>query len=1312
MSRAFISDLVGGSWLPSAKSQALFLPFPALGQSMPPKRPYQTPPSALPRSQHQAQSQLPPRPHRQLNNSVQQAAQAARRRRGPSGPGADGNRSSGSGEFQSDGGVCGRPGSGDAAAVRPGYERLVTPRRQDRTDSRRRSNSRGRGDGGANAVRSRSDDGADGDLVDNMYNTYDTHVDGNGDSSVDGSGGGGGDGGDGPLQGSLAEELQELERMYGAADRTRSSYRSRQRWLDRRAAEREVVYGPRHRDADVRLLALRRHLAAAGKLRRRGRFAPNDSLPRASTWHKLPPATQRSILDERASELQREVGLQPQVARRMYVAAPGLLCDISYGVAARLRALAARLGCSVEGAAAAIASRPLLAQLRVDQLEATAAEISTWVGWSPGGGGGGDGGGGGVLPLSLAMQRLAQEPSLAAEGSMALISSGAQLASSVTLLQRLLGLSPPAAAAMVIVQPALALLPPAELAAAVDFLAANVPPPTGAHSPGLVPPPMTFSAAVSSPATAVTARRVGATAAAAADQHRPPDGLSQGQGRPGGKQRRLLSIPPPQPPPSQQQQQQLPPLHVQLLVQRYPDILLLEPSRAASALGVLARILRDAAAETAAAAVAATVPGSDRAAELVRVEPRLLLCQLIPPIRQSDDGGREDGSGVMVRDRRITILSLVKAIEEAHRKRRVDAASLALDSADWPRPLVRLPYEYDAGTVAPADGGLASVSVLDDELGAPRPEVVGGNAAATAGGEAALLAAAAVAGVGTIPVDLGLREAELLRIILPGLLMPLGQEPPALQASGAAPYDRPYGTSLAVEGSGWNLDVARSWLWREVIAAEPGLLLLPPAQLAATTTTLCAWLAVPLDALSYYLFPCGPSILGPTASVRQLEPRGRGASPASTSEAVAVIATGTEAAKFASPHGPLRSRRSHAALLTRRQDTLQRAGYLVWDWLGGAAAATAADVAEVLRALPSLMYDSVAMHTCARVLHALVDECDGITDAGGSGDGDADTSMPGDMVVQAPAAAAFEITGFGLPAWVLVSPPSDEADPWVGADLGSGAAEGRQAQDPTIPPPPMPAAAAALLLQFPSELLSGGVLQLLLDATPTADTADTAPAADVAVEALAAPELNDGPCCGAAQEVGGGDSAHFAVGRESSGGTLVHGKGRRGSRLYQAVRGISELLGVGRLAAAALVLATQGSAALLVEGLSSTAIASVKRVISAVRRGDAWRRELRRYLYGNTSSYGSGALGISEQAQQGGNESLKAVSASAWELLCLLREWRRASRLEALVAAGWGVAAVGLEGAVSFATVLQLPDDEWGSLAQHLQLAAKAHPDE
>ncbi|KXZ53612.1 hypothetical protein GPECTOR_6g529 [Gonium pectorale] len=193
------------------------------------------------------------------------------------------------------------------------------------------------------------------------------------------------------------------------ADRRRSSYRSRQQLLDRQAAAREALYGARHRDADVRLLALRRELAAAGKLRRRGRFADNDAMPRRSTWHKLAPELQRTILEERASALQEEVALPLPAGRRLYASVPGLLCDITYGVATKLKSLAARLGCGVAAAAAAVVARPLLAELRPDVLEACAAEVSLWLGAGS--------------PLSLTAGRLAREPSLLLDGPRPLLAS-------------------------------------------------------------------------------------------------------------------------------------------------------------------------------------------------------------------------------------------------------------------------------------------------------------------------------------------------------------------------------------------------------------------------------------------------------------------------------------------------------------------------------------------------------------------------------------------------------------------------------------------------------------------------------------------------------------------------------------------------------------------------------------------------------------------------------------------------------------------------------------------------------------------------
>ncbi|GLC34419.1 hypothetical protein PLESTM_000193300 [Pleodorina starrii] len=1302
--------------------------------------PLPSPPAALPPSQPQPQPQPQSQSYKN-NNASRRVSAPLWRKHAALAPSDDGDGD--------DGASTGGRGGLGSADERTGREKLFKTANGGGGGSEpRRGFSRGDGDGGSVggggvAWRRLRDagGGADGFYNDDEDDDFNgsSHVRGDG-GGYDRGGGGGGDGSEAPLGPSLAEELRELERLYGSADRTRSSYRSRQKWLDRRAAEREAVYGARHRDADVRLLALRRYLAAAGKLRRRGRFAPNDAMPRPSTWHKLPPATQRRILDERAAELLADVGLPLAAGRRLYVAAPGLLCDISYGVAARLRALAARLGCSVE-AAAAIAARPLLGELRLDLLEATAAEVSVWLG--------------GSSPPGLVLQKLTEEPSLAAEGSMALISrcealcgalplsrpaalkymvrqprlmaldpraipgrvaaarrliqlaagraaapaaaspappppppslpppslllcTGPQLAECLTLLQRLLALPPPAAAALLASQPALALQPPAALAAAVDFLCANLPP----------PPPTAAAGFQTGLPPAGRGRRSSATPLEGADPQ--PDQWRRLRGVSGAAEPSPLGR---QPPPvsqqrgplvrvrqkegQQQHQQQLPPPHVQLLVRRCPDVLFLEPRRAAAAMEVLAGAMAEA------TAAEATEAGSLRggggggeeeeeeegcqvesawqrarraAAAMAAGAPRLLLCRLIPPaggVSGGGGGGGAGGSRQLARSRQTTILALVKAIDEAQRKRRVDAASLALDAPRWPRPLVPLPYEYGAGAVAPAAGGAAAVSVLDGGGGDDGPRGGGGGGgggggSAAAAGESALRAAAAAAGVGPIPIDLGLREAELLRVLAPSGLSSHARQ-------GAEGPAASYGRDHAGDGAGGDVYDAfavravRSWLWREVLTAEPGLLLLPPSQLGSTVDALCTWLAVPADALSYYLFPCGVAATGPTT------PGSQGPVAAATSPGVTP------------PPPPRRRRRHHASLLMLRSDSLQRRGYHLWAWLGGAAAAAGADVAAVLRVEPSLLYDRTVMRACALVLFQVLGE------AAGGADG-ADNGGGGGAAAAAAARASTDVgldvgqglEGQALPAWVLVRPPTD-ADSSGGGGGGSGrgsaaAARGLAPGDVAAMPP----AAAALLLRFPGDILSDGVLQLLA-------AAPAAPAAGIAADKATSP---------ARPAVAAAEAAEAAPGA------------RIRSCLSRAVGLLGELLGVGRLAAAALVLTTHGSAARLVEELPPAAVASVERAMAAIRRGDAWRRELRRYLYGSTSSGGGGGW---SQGLEAGGESLEAVSASAGELLGLLREWRRVERLEALEAAG-------MQDAASFATVLQLPEGEWRQLAMSLQL--------
>ncbi|GIM03819.1 hypothetical protein Vretimale_8509 [Volvox reticuliferus] len=858
-----------------------------------------------------------------------------------------------------------------------------------------------------------------------------------------------------------------------------------------------------------------------------------------------------------------------------------------------------------------------------------------------------------------------------------------QLAACLAVLQRLLRVPPPVAAAMLAAQPALALQPPAALAVAVDFLAANFSPAAFARA---------SSAAAVAPAesSAATADVFETLSRHHQQRQHLNKSISRGSFPNYAQRRRLQQSPLPtqllqQQQQPQQQQLLLAPLQVQRLVQRCPDVLLLEPRLATTALDVLTRVLENAATdgnfgvnadgdewelgldEEVGMAVRGGEESEESEAEarvgLIAAErtsrwawqmalsmairaPRLLLCRLIPPAQAGGGGGVAPPPA---RSRQTTIMSLVKAIGEAQRKRRIDATALALDSPYWPRPLVALPQVYGAGAVAPTAGDVSDASVLDGP---------GGGVIAHSN-ESALTAAAAAAGVCPVPIDLGLREAELLRILLPGQSTPPGSEVMAWQPGSTASYGSP-GWLGSRDGSAWDAGVGgsggaaiiRSWLWRQVLAAEPGLLLVPSTQLSAAVAALCAWMAVPVDALSYYLFPSG------VARLRSAIQQERGTS--STEQEVELEDT-------SSSRAPLRLRRNHVALLTRDADTIQRAGCHLWSWLSGGAAVSAADVAAVLRAQPGLLYDSATMLTCGRVLHALLG---GMSSYGNDGAGAIMTD-------------ANKVTS-ELPEWARVSPPGN-ADPWVGTGQGFGAATGKKAQDTSSSPPPpsLPMAAVSLLLQFAGEVLSEGVLQLLA-VEPMAAASEAATTTEV--------WLAEAPVVTHGRATLDGDGDTVRRGPEVTADTSPSPGG--GTRLDRAVGMLTKLLGIGRLAAAALVLSTRGSAALMVEQLSPAAVASVERAMLAIRRGDAWRREMRRYLFGSTSY---GGVGFSEQSLQGG-ESLRAVSASAQELLVVLWGWRRVARLEALEAAG-------LQDAASFAMVLQLPDDDWSNLAHRLQLS-------
>ncbi|KXZ53613.1 hypothetical protein GPECTOR_6g530 [Gonium pectorale] len=153
------------------------------------------------------------------------------------------------------------------------------------------------------------------------------------------------------------------------------------------------------------------------------------------------------------------------------------------------------------------------------------------------------------------------------------------------------------------------------------------------------------------------------------------------------------------------------------------------------------------------------------------------------------------------------------------------------------------------------------------------------------------------------------------------------------------------------------------------------------------------------------------------------------------------------------------------------------------------------------------------------------------------------------------------------------------------------------------------------------------------------------------------------------------------------------------TRLGRAVTRLAALLGVGRPAAATVVLSSGGRAAELVEQLPAEAEESVAQAMALVQRCSSWRRELQRYVFGNTSTVGfgdghrgSGGGGAGGGSGPGVAEDLETVAASAWELLAVLREWRRVGRMEEL-------AANGMQDAVSYVTVLQMPEEEWRDVA-------------
>lgn len=524
-------------------------------------------------------------------------------------------------------------------------------------------------------------------------------------------------------------------------------------------------------------------------------------------------------------------------------------------------------------------------------------------------------------------------------------------------------------------------------------------------------------------------------------------------------------------------------------------------------------------------------------------------------------------------------------MDDAQRKRRVDAAALACDGADWPRPIVAIPIEYGAGAVAPAGGCTAAApSVLDGGGGVFRRNDVVAVAAASATGESSLAAAAAAGGRDLIPVDIGLREAELLNILLPPGLVPPSSSVEVSDGGGG-------------DGGGANA-IIRSWLRCEVVASEPGLLLLPSAQLAATVEALCAWLGVPAGALSYYILPyrLGSLLKRGERFVTDTQ----GTALAAWQAAIATQMdlsppVSKEVGTTCSACGGSRALpRDHVVLLTRRSDILQRAGNLICDWLGGCdieSGISGSDVIAVIRTLPGLLYDRSTMCTVAHVLHALLGG--GTNAEPADDDNDKNKGEEVEEVVernQSIEAYGGGYTGTdrgggcgesdfpGMPAWVLVTPPDDD-HMHPGYVTGHVTEQGTHGSVPS-----MPSAAVALLLQFPGEVHSEGI-QELLDAGPATATpslsASSAAAADSSANELVSISHNG---CG----IGGRDAISAAIASDRY----------RGSRLNRAVRLLSDLLGIGRLAAAALILATHGSAALIAVELPPAATTSIRQVRS------------------------------------------------------------------------------------------------------------------
>lgn len=295
---------------------------------------------------------------------------------------------------------------------------------------------------------------------------------------------------------------------------------------------------------------------------------------------------------------------------------------------------------------------------------------------------------------------------------------------------------------------------------------------------------------------------------------------------------------------------------------------------------------------------------------------------------------------------------------------------------------------------------------------------------------------------------------------------------------------------------------------------------------------------------------------------------------------------------------------------------------------------------SLVRALPGLLYSDDTLARCGAALYELMaaplDPSPSPT-AGMGGTGRAEPAL---------AAEAGSSGSQALPPWAAVSLAT---------------------QAPAVVP--LPAHARDLLLGCGADLLRPPLAAMLLPPPPAAPS-------HLAI-ASAAP--------GQAQ----GDSPP-APAAARSGPT---------SRARSALPGLMSALHVDREVAARLVLGTRGEAVLLLEELqhgggptaTPAAVAAaadsvgagagagsplqrVRQAARLVRRGRLWARELDGYVRGAGSGSGGAA-----------------------ELAVLLRQWRRAGRLEALVAADKA-------DVLSFKVALEMPEAEWGPLAAGLGL--------